>query len=121
MKKRTTAVSFRQVDSIDVALTELARQDAQRMLAAALRPETDSSPGDAEAGRSAAAENAKGDLPRAALASQYPRWYGADVHGRCAKVISGETAKGEGERVGQAAQQAQPDKQTTIAGLRPAA
>src|SRR3954449_9703861 len=41
MEKTTTVVPFRQVDSVDDPLTEIARQGARRMLAEAVRAEAD--------------------------------------------------------------------------------
>src|SRR5215204_5996162 len=41
MEKTTTVVAFRQVDSVDDPLTELAREGARRMLAEALKAEAD--------------------------------------------------------------------------------
>ena len=41
MEKTTTVVPFRQADSIDDPLTEIAREGARRMLAEALRAEVD--------------------------------------------------------------------------------
>jgi putative transposase len=41
MEKTTTVVAFRQVDSVDDPLTELARDGARRMLAEALKAEAD--------------------------------------------------------------------------------
>jgi putative transposase len=41
MEKPTTVVPFRQADSIDDPLTEIAREGARRMLAEALRAEVD--------------------------------------------------------------------------------